>query len=96
MCIFTMEVSGLLEELNYFREQATAITDNTKKAGINNKASRAIGQYSGTNTGDQSLSVGGVASNEEIQQLLVQKITYDDNGFLVTAGAAAITADIAE
>jgi uncharacterized protein (TIGR02145 family) len=77
-------------------EQATAITDNTKKVGITTEQAAIIDNTSGINTGDQSLSaLGGVASNEEISAATSTKITYDEKG-LVTAGAAATTADIVE
>ena len=53
---------------------------------------------SGTNTGDQTLptlvSLGAVAVNSAITAGTNTKITYDTKG-LVTAGAAATTADIA-
>jgi uncharacterized protein (TIGR02145 family) len=77
-------------------EQATAITDNTKKIGITTEQADIIDNTSGSNTGDQSLSgLGGVASNDAIAGESKTKITYDDKG-LVTAGADATTADIVE
>jgi uncharacterized protein (TIGR02145 family) len=77
-------------------EQATAITDNTKKVGITTEQAAIVDNTSGSNTGDQSLSaLGGVASNEEISAATSTRITYDEKG-LVTAGAAATTADIVE
>jgi uncharacterized protein (TIGR02145 family) len=77
-------------------EQATAITDNTKKVGITTEQAAIVDNTSGSNTGDQSLSaLGGVASNDAITAATRTKITYDEKG-LVTAGAAATTADIVE
>jgi microcystin-dependent protein len=62
-------------------------------------ANGAVANLSGTNTGDQTLptlsSLGAVASNSAITGATNTKITYDAKG-LVTAGAAATTADIAE
>jgi hypothetical protein len=47
-------------------EQATAITDNTKKTGITEQAA-IIDNTSGSNTGDKTLAeLEGVASNELI------------------------------
>jgi hypothetical protein len=61
-------------------------------------ANGAVANLSGTNTGDQILptlsSLGAVASNTAITGATNTKITYDAKG-LVTAGAAATTADIA-
>ncbi len=54
-----------------------------------------LGNLSGTNTGDQTLSgLGGVATNTAITAGTHTKITYDAKG-LVTAGVNATTADIA-
>jgi uncharacterized protein (TIGR02145 family) len=76
-------------------EQATAITDNTKKAGITTEQAAIIDNTSGINTGDKTLAeLEGVASNELISAATSTKITYDANG-LVTAGVAATTDDIA-
>jgi hypothetical protein len=61
---FTMEVSGLLEELNHSRA-ATAITDNTKKQG-SQQSRHIIDNTSGSNTGDKPGRLEGVASNELI------------------------------
>jgi hypothetical protein len=62
------------------------------------KSKLGISTLSGSNTGDQTLptlaSLGGVASNTAITGATNTKITYDAKG-LVTAGAAATTADIA-
>ena len=59
----------------------------------------ADANVSGTNTGDQVLptlsSLGAVASNAAITAATKTKVTYDTKG-LVTAGADATTADIAE
>ena len=58
------------------------------------EATVVIGNTSGTNTGDQTLSgLGGVAGNTAITAGTNTKITYDAKG-LVTAGSAATTADI--
>ena len=54
------------------------------------------GTSTGSNTGDQTLSgLGGVAANTAITGATKTKITYDAKG-LVTAGADATTADIAD
>jgi uncharacterized protein (TIGR02145 family) len=76
-------------------EQATAITDNTKKAGITTEQTAIIDNTSGSNTGDKTLAeLEGVASNELISGATSTKITYDAKG-LVTSGVAATTDDIA-
>jgi hypothetical protein len=60
-------------------------------------ANLAVGNLSGTNTGDQILptlnSLGGVASNTAITGATKTKITFDSKG-LVTSGTNATTADI--
>jgi hypothetical protein len=71
--VFSMEVSGLLRNWNYFRRKATAITDNTKKNRNHNRAEQlSLTMPSGSNTGDQSLSASGRVMMK-LQQLLVQK-----------------------
>ena len=62
-------------------------------------ANGAVANLSGINTGDQVLptlsSLGGVVSNGAIIGATKTKVTYDSKG-LVTVGADATTADIAE
>lgn len=68
-----------------------AVTGNTTITGT-----ISASNLSGTNTGDQTLSgLGGVASNATITGATKTKITYDAKG-LVTSGADATTADIAD
>jgi hypothetical protein len=57
-------------------------------------ANTAVANLSGTNTGDQDLS-GKVTGNTAITGATKTKITYDSKG-LVTSGADATTADIAD
>jgi microcystin-dependent protein len=75
------------------------IVESTDKKYITDAQQTVINNTSGTNTGDQTLptlsSLGAVASNAAITGATNTKITYDAKG-LVTAGAAATTADIAE
>ena len=77
----------------------TNITDNKvdKVAGsrlITSAESTVLGNTSGTNTGDQDLT-NLVVKNSAITGATKTKITYDAKG-LVTAGADATTADIAD
>ena len=68
-----------------------------KEAGsrlITSAESTLLGNTSGTNTGDQDLS-GLVVKNTAITGATKTKITYDTKG-LVTSGADATTADIAD
>lgn len=72
------------------------IADSTNKRYVTDAQLVVIGNTSGTNTGDQTLSgLGGVASNPAITGATKTKITYDSKG-LVTSGADATTADIAD
>jgi len=82
---------------------STALANKVDKATgerlINAAEITKLVNQSGTNTGDQTLptllSLGAVAANTAITGATNTKITYDAKG-LVTAGAAATTADIAE
>lgn len=70
------------------------IADSTNKRYVTDAQLVVIGNTSGTNTGDQTLSgLGGVASNGAITGATKTKITYDSKG-LVTAGSDATTDDI--
>lgn len=70
------------------------ISESTDKRYVTNDELVVIGNTSGINTGDQTLSgLGGVASNALITAATNTKITYDAKG-LVTGGSAATTADI--
>jgi hypothetical protein len=75
------------------------IAASTNKNYVTDAQLTKINNTSGTNTGDQTLptlsSLGAVASNTLITAATNTKITYDAKG-LVTAGAAATTADIAD
>ena len=77
----------------------TNITDNkvdkvTGSRLITSAESTVLGNTSGTNTGDQDLT-NLVVKNAPITGATKTKITYDSKG-LVTAGADATTADIAD
>ena len=77
----------------------TNITDNkvdkvTGSRLITSAESTVLGNTSGTNTGDQDLT-NLVVKNTAITGATKTKITYDSKG-LVTAGADATTADIAD
>ena len=70
------------------------IDASTDRNYVTDAEATVIGNTSGTNTGDQTLSgLGGVAGNSAITAGTNTKITYDAKG-LVTAGSAATTADI--
>ena len=70
------------------------IDASTDRNYVTDAEATVIGNTSGTNTGDQTLSgLGGVAGNTAITAGTNTKITYDAKG-LVTAGSAATTADI--
>ena len=70
------------------------IDASTDRNYVTDAEATVIGNTSGTNTGDQTLSgLGGVAGNTAITAGTNTKITYDTKG-LVTAGSAATTADI--
>ena len=70
------------------------IDASTNRNYVTDAEATVIGNTSGTNTGDQTLSgLGGVAGNSAITAGTNTKITYDAKG-LVTAGSAATTADI--
>jgi hypothetical protein len=70
------------------------ISDSTNKRYVTDANLTTIGNQSGTNTGDQDLS-NLVVKNTAITGATKTKITYDAKG-LVTAGADATTADIAD
>lgn len=70
------------------------ISDSTNKRYVTDANLTTIGNQSGTNTGDQDLS-NLVVKNTAITGATKTKITYDSKG-LVTAGADATTADIAD
>lgn len=70
------------------------IADSSNKRYVTDAQQTVIGNTSGTNTGDQDLS-GRVAANGAITGATKTKVTYDAKG-LVTAGADATTADIAD
>jgi len=70
------------------------IADSTNKRYVTDANLTTIGNQSGVNTGDQDLS-GLVVKNSPITGATKTKITYDSKG-LVTAGADATTADIAD
>lgn len=70
------------------------ISDSTNKRYVTDANLTTIGNQSGTNTGDQDLS-NLVIKNTAITGATKTKITYDAKG-LVTAGADATTADIAD
>lgn len=72
------------------------IADSTNKRYVTDAQLTVIGNTSGTNTGDQTLSgLGGVAANTAITGATKTKITYDAKG-LVTAGADATQDDIGD
>ena len=70
------------------------IADSTNKRYVTDANLTTIGNQSGVNTGDQDLS-NLVVKNTAITGATKTKITYDSKG-LVTAGADATTADIAD
>lgn len=70
------------------------IADSSNKRYVTDAQQTVIGNTSGTNTGDQDLS-GKVTANGAITGATKTKVTYDAKG-LVTAGADATTADIAD
>lgn len=83
--------SSKIDDDNLSTNVGTAIAD----AHIHGNAA-ALAAVSGSNTGDQTLSgLGGIAANVTITGATKTKITYDSKG-LVTAGADATTADIAD
>lgn len=73
-----------------------SITQGTTNLFLTSAERTKLTNTSGTNTGDQTLAgLGGVASNTAIVGATKTKITYDAKG-LVTSGADATTADIAD
>ena len=86
-------INGL--DLSANRTLTTAdIADSSNKRYVTDANLTVIGNTSGTNTGDQDLT-NLVVKNSAITGATKTKITYDAKG-LVTAGADATTADIAD
>ena len=89
----TRTINGL--DLSANRTFTTAdIADSVNKRYVTDANLTLLGNTSGTNTGDQDLT-NLVVKNSAITGATKTKITYDAKG-LVTAGADATTADIAD
>lgn len=85
---------GIIDlDINVIPVASDIITDATHRF-ITDTQLTNLGNQSGTNTGDQDLS-GLVVKNAAITGATKTKITYDVKG-LVTSGADATTADIAD
>jgi hypothetical protein len=89
------EVNGVVPDINGVITIETGdIPESVNANFVSDAQLTVIGNTSGTNTGDQDLS-GLVVKNANITGATKTKITYDAKG-LVTSGADATTADIAD
>jgi len=89
------EVNGVVPDINGVITIETGdIPESVNANFVSDAQLTVIGNTSGTNTGDQDLS-GLVVKNANITGATKTKITYDAKG-LVTSGADATTADVAD